>query len=107
MEIEHIGTGKDFMLHPGGGKPWDWRETGTRHSPGIQPADVRYLLDRGAQTVILSAGMERRLGVDPATIALLEDRGVPYHVAETREAVERYNLAAATEAVGGLFHSTC
>jgi hypothetical protein len=26
----------------------NWRETGTEHSPGIQPADVQELLDRGA-----------------------------------------------------------
>jgi len=40
MEIEKIGTGKDFKLYPGGGREWDWNETGTRHSPGIQPADM-------------------------------------------------------------------
>ncbi|RRS00502.1 Mth938-like domain-containing protein [Glycomyces terrestris] len=105
MEVDGLGTGKDFMLHPGGGRPWDWRESGTEHSPGIQPADVQYLIDNGAESIVLSLGMERRLEVDPATVALLERLGVPYRTAETREAVELYN--ADPGRVGGLFHSTC
>jgi hypothetical protein len=44
MGVEGIGAGKDFKLYPGGGREWDWNETGTRHSPGIQPADVEELL---------------------------------------------------------------
>jgi hypothetical protein len=107
MEVEGLGTGKDFKLHPGGGRPWDWSETGTRHSPGIQPADVEELLHHGAVTVVLSQGMELRLEVDPRTLAFLEERGVAVHVAETLEAVRLYNELAASQPVGGLFHSTC
>lgn len=40
IEVEGLGTGKDWKLYPGGGREWDWRETGTEHRPGIQPADV-------------------------------------------------------------------
>jgi hypothetical protein len=107
MEVDGLGLGKDFMLHPGGGRPWDWSETGTRHSPGIQPADVEELLGQGATVVVLSRGMQLQLQVDPRTLALLEERGVPVHVAETTEAVRIYNDLAAREPVGGLFHSTC
>ena len=35
-----VGTFKDCKLWPNGGRKWDWRETGTDHSPGIQPGDV-------------------------------------------------------------------
>jgi len=66
MEVEGIGAGKDFKLYPGGGREWDWNETGTRHSPGIQPADAEELLAHGATAVVLSLGMNRRLQVDPA-----------------------------------------
>ena len=52
MEVERLGAGKDFKLYPGGGRAWDWAETGTMHSPGIQPADVEDLLARGATTVV-------------------------------------------------------
>jgi hypothetical protein len=107
MEIADLGIGKDFMLHPGGGKPWDWRESGTEHDPGIQPSDVQYLIDHGAETIVLSLGMERRLQIDPATITLLERLSVTYQAAETLEAVELYNQALANGSVGGLFHSTC
>ena len=107
MEIEGLGEGKDFKLYPGGGRAWDWNETGTRHSPGIQPADVAELLANGATTVVLSQGIDKQLQVDPATLALLEERSVTVHVAETRAAVALYNELAETTAVGGLFHSTC
>jgi hypothetical protein len=107
MEVAGLGTGKDFKLYPSGGREWDWNETGTRHSPGIQPADVEELLEHGATVVVLSRGMELRLEVDPATLQALDARGVAVHVAETTEAVRVYNELAATRAVGGLFHSTC
>jgi hypothetical protein len=107
MEVENLDPGKDFMLFPGGAREWDWSETGTRHTPGIQPADVEELLAAGATTVVLSLGMDLRLEVDPRTIALLEERSIAVHIAETREAVEIYNTLADSTPVGGLFHSTC
>ena len=107
MEVEGVGTGKDFKLYPGGGRPWDWRETGTRHVPGIQPADVEELLDHGARQIVLSRGMLLALRTCPETVSMLEDRGVRVFIEETRRAVERYNQLAETEPVGGLFHSTC
>ncbi|GGN71751.1 hypothetical protein GCM10010112_39340 [Actinoplanes lobatus] len=107
MTVEGLPPGKDFKLYPGGGRPWDWTETGTRHSPGIQPADVEELLANGATTVVLSRGMQMRLEVDPATLELLRNRGVTVHVAETGEAVRLYNDLAGSQPVGGLFHSTC
>ncbi len=108
MTVTGVGSGKDFKLWPGGGRAWDWRETGTQHVPGIQPADVAELLDKGSEAVVLSRGMLRMLGTCEATLVLLQDAGVDVHVAETREAVAIYNaLAARGMAVGGLFHSTC
>jgi hypothetical protein len=107
MEVEGLGAGKDFKLYPAGGRAWDWTETGTRHSPGIQPADVEELLARGAATVVLSQGMNKQLQIDPVTRRYLEQRSVTVHVAETREAVEIYNELAEGAPVAGLFHSTC
>ena len=107
MEVEGVGTGKDFKLYPGGGREWDWRETGTQHVPGIQPADVQELLDHGAEVVVLSRGMRLMLQTRRDTLALLESKGVAVHVEETASAVELYNKLRETGAVGGLFHSTC
>jgi hypothetical protein len=108
IDVEDLDVGKDFKLYPGGGRPWDWSETGTRHNPGIQPADVEELLAHGATTVVLSRGMQLQLQVDPSTVELLEQRGITVHIAETTEAVQLYNdLAANGAAVAGLFHSTC
>lgn len=108
MEIEGFGAGKDFKLYPGGARQWDWNETGTRHQPGIQPADIEELLEKGARVLVLSRGMYQQLQVCPETLRLLKEKGIRVHVKETQEAADLYNaLAAQNEAVGGLFHSTC
>jgi hypothetical protein len=107
MQVEGVGTGKDFKLYPGGGRPWNWQETGTEHVPGIQPADVKELLERGAEVVVLSRGMQLVLQTSPETLELLRERGIAVHVVETRAAVDLYNKLAKDQAVGGLFHSTC
>ena len=107
MEIEGIGQGRDFKLYPGGGREWNWRETNTHHVPGIQIADVEELLNNGAQIIVLSRGMDLVLQTAPETIAFLEEQGVPFHIEETKAAVELYNSLAEHNAVGGLFHSTC
>jgi hypothetical protein len=107
MEVEGVGVGKDFMLYPGGGRAWDWRETGTEHDPGIQPADVEEILDNGADVVVLSRGMRLALKTSPETLELLKKRGVTVYVKDTKAAVDLYNELVAEHAVGGLFHSTC
>jgi hypothetical protein len=107
MEVENLGEGKDFKLYPGGGREWDWSETGMRHSPGIQPADVEELLAHGAAAVVLSQGMDKRLQVDPATLEYLERQSVEVHIAGTLEATQIYNELAGAVPVAGLFHSTC
>jgi hypothetical protein len=38
IETEDGRAFKDAKLWPGGGREWDWAETGTSHVPGIQPA---------------------------------------------------------------------
>ncbi|MEV4136337.1 Mth938-like domain-containing protein [Dactylosporangium sp. NPDC049742] len=107
LEVEGVGVVKDLKAWPGGGRAWDWGETGTRHSPGVQVADVEELLEHGATVVVLSLGMDEQLGVPDATVDALEARGIEVHVAETREAIDVYNSLVGSAAVGGLFHSTC
>lgn len=104
----NLPEGKDYKLWPGGGRAWDWGETGTRHKPGIQTTDVEELLEKGATEVVLSQGMEMMLGVPDATRQWLEAKGVKVHIAETKKAVEIFNQKADEGVkVGGLFHSTC
>lgn len=108
IEVEGLGRARDIKLWPGGGRPWDWRETGTHHVPGVQIADVEELLDHRCEVVVLSRGMQLRLEVSTQTLDFLEKRKVDCRIAETRSAVGLYNdLAARGERVGGLFHSTC
>jgi hypothetical protein len=98
---------KDVKLFPGGAREWDWRESGTRHKPGIQPADVSELVQKGASTIILSIGVESLLQVMPETLTYLEDNNVNVHVLPTPQAVSVYNELAEFEPVGALIHSTC
>jgi hypothetical protein len=102
------GQFKDAKLFPGGAREWDWSETGTSHEPGIQPADVEELLDRGATVVVLSQGFRERLQVCRETLRKLEERKVAVYVEQTGEAVRLYNeLSKENEKVGALVHSTC
>jgi hypothetical protein len=98
---------RDAKLFPGGSREWDWRETQTRHKPGIQIADVRDLLEHGAKVVVLSRGMAECLQVPSETLEFLEHRQIPVHVLPTQHAVALYNKLAQTKHVGGLFHTTC
>lgn len=102
------GSFRDAKLWPGGGRDWDWNETGTHHSPGVQVDDVQELLDHGARVVVLSRGQQGRLGVPEDTLEALREQGALVEVHRTRAAVDRVNeLVEAGRAVGALLHSTC
>jgi len=76
MEIEGLGNGRDFKLFPGGGRSWDWSETGTHHVPGIQIADLEELIDHGSRVVVLSRGMELALQTCPNALQYLREKGI-------------------------------
>ena len=108
IEAEGLGTVRDVKLWPGGGRAWDWSETGTHHVPGIQVGDVEELVKHGSRLVVLTRGMELMLHTCPETIDFLRKQGIQFRIAETNDAARIYNeLASAGEEVGGLFHSTC
>jgi hypothetical protein len=99
---------RDAKLWPGGGRAWDWNETGTRHRPGIQPADLAELLEHGSEIVVLSRGRQVRLETSPAAMALLEDRDIAFIRKETSAAIDEYNrLVDAGRRVAALLHTTC
>jgi len=108
IEVAGVGPGKDWKIWPGGGRGWDWSEHDTGHRRGIQPGDVRELIDRGCQVVILTTGRLGRLKVPLDTIELLEGKGIKVLVANTAKGIDLYNeYARSGVAVGGLFHTTC
>jgi hypothetical protein len=106
IEVEGHPSFKDAKIFPGGAREWDWRETRTRHVPGIQPADVQELIEHGARAVVLSTGIWQ-LQVCPETLELLAENEIPVEVLQTEHAVERFNVLRENMPVGGLFHSTC
>src|SRR5687767_1929181 len=107
IEVQGYPTFKDVKVFPGGAREWDWGETGTRHVPGIQPADVQELLEHGTRAVVLSTGIWQRLRVCPETLELLAKNGIHVEVLQSEAAVERFNVLRENTLVGGLFHSTC
>lgn len=99
---------KDCKLWPGGGREWNWDETGTHHSPGIQPADIDEVLAQDVEVVVLACGVFGQLGITAETESLLREHGITYHIKKTKQAVALFNkLAQDGKRVGGLFHSTC
>ncbi len=98
---------KDAKLYPGGARPWDWNETGTQHSPGIQSADLEELVEHGAEVVVLSRGRQGRLEVTPEAQRYLQDQGVEVEIHRTPEAIQRYNELRRERPTGALIHSTC
>jgi hypothetical protein len=91
IEVEGYAPFKDAKIFPGGAREWDWRETGTRHVPGIQPADIEELIAHGAKAVVLSKGIWERLEVCTETLALLASRGIEANPANRgrRNALQR------------------
>ncbi|WP_228282279.1 Mth938-like domain-containing protein [Rubrobacter tropicus] len=100
-------TFKDAKLFPGGAREWDWNETGTRHEPGVGPADVEELLEHGATTVVPGTGFYGKLRVRGETLDALKERGVAARALPTEEAVAAYNELREKGPMGALIHSTC
>ena len=107
IEVEGFGTFKDAKLWPGGARAWDWNETGTRHSPGIQQADLAEILSAGVEVVVLTRGMSGMLGVPEEIVSWLGARGIEVVVERTEAAAQRYAAFRSDRRVGGLFHTTC
>jgi len=108
LDVEGLGELRDAKLWPGGGREWDWTETGTQHHPGIQPGDVYELLEHGPDVIVLSRGRELRLETMSETLHELEERGIRVVWQETGDAIDAYNeLAAEGARVAALLHSTC
>jgi hypothetical protein len=107
IEVEGFSPFKDAKVFPGGAREWDWSETGTRHVPGIQPADIDELIEHGASVIVLSRGMWQRLRVSPETLQALVKKGIEAEILQTEAAAKRFNELRETLPVGGLFHSTC
>lgn len=99
---------RDCKIWPGGAAEWNWNETGTHHTPGIQPADILEILAYDPEVMILTRGVLRRLKICPETEQLLNSADVEWHFIETRQAVRLYrNLIGQGKRVGGVFHTTC
>ena len=94
-------------MFPSGCREWNWHETGTQHSPGIQYSDVQELIENGAKIIVLSLGVLGRLKTQKGLLEKLESNEFIVHILKTKEAVRLYNELSKSEAVGALIHTTC
>ncbi|XP_020357538.1 mth938 domain-containing protein-like [Oncorhynchus kisutch] len=68
-----------------------------KHHPGVQPADLEEVLQKGVETLVIGQGMSEAL-----------QRGVELRVLQTVKAITEYNnLVGQGAKVGGVFPSTC
>ena len=100
-------TFRDIKLYPGGAKAWDWNETGTHHNPGIQPADVKEIVDNGAEYILLSRGRNLRLQVMEKTKEWLQSNNVEFEILPTDQVIEKCNKLRQKKSTGALIHTTC
>ncbi|XP_026185497.1 mth938 domain-containing protein isoform X1 [Mastacembelus armatus] len=109
MKVKGCATSyKDCKVWPGGSRAWDWRETGTDHYPGVQPADLEEVLKKRIDLLLIGRGMNEALQVPSTTLDFVKQRGVDVRVLQTEKAVAEYNkLVSQGAKVGGVFHSTC
>ncbi|XP_059819648.1 mth938 domain-containing protein isoform X2 [Hypanus sabinus] len=64
MKVQDCPTAyKDCKVWPGGSRPWDWRETGTDHHPGVQASDLEEIINKGIETLVIGCGMSQALQV--------------------------------------------
>lgn len=100
-------SARDLKIWPTGTKEWNWNETGTRHNPGIQPADMQEFL-HSVDIVILTRGVQSVLQVPQETVDYAVAQGKTVLIGETPVMIDVYNcLVQQGKRVGGLFHSTC
>ena len=108
LHVDGLGRYCDVKLWPGGGREWDWTETGTHHQPGTQPTDLNELLTYEPAVVVLSRGRELKLEACPETLQLLRTLDIQVIFEETSIAISKYNdLAGGDTRVAALIHSTC
>ena len=99
---------KDCKVWPGGAREWRWGETGTHHSPGIQPTDIEEILSQNVDVIVLGRGQLGKLCISAETEELLRKRGISYHVEKTRKAIALFNeMVQDGKRVGSVFNSTC
>ena len=107
IEVEGGRSFKDAKLWPGGGRAWDWKETGTRHRPGVQPADVEELLAHGAEVVVLSKGILEALQVCPKPWSSSSRGAFRRTSCRPRKRCASTARSPITSALPGLFLSNC
>ena len=99
---------KDCKIWPDGASNWDWNLTGTSHDTGIQPDDIKDILEHDIKIMVLSRGFDLKMKVSSETEELLKSLNIEYHIHDTKKAVDLYNrLFKQGKRAGGIFHSTC
>jgi hypothetical protein len=98
----------DVVLTPAGKvverqKELSRRVTGTSHL--VSAEEAAYLVELGADRLIMGTGQYGALTLSDEAKAFLDKKGCTVTLAPTPEAIEHYNSAA--QPTTGMFHLTC
>lgn len=102
-------TYKDAILNGYNSWEWDWKQTGTRHYPGIQYKDFAKAITPLTKVIILSKGFEEKLYVNESLVTKLKNSGYVVYCLDTKMAMDLYNsmVSHLKQDIILVCHSTC
>jgi len=81
-----------------------WREQGHL----LLPEDIQPVLAYSPAILVIGCGASARMKIDPATLAVLQDKGINVEILDTRRAVDRINdLLGEGVNIAAALHLTC
>lgn len=108
VEVDGFGVFKDALLLPGLAKEWRWEKPFNSHASANSVPLVEALMASGAETVIMTLGMDGVLKMPSDTLHAAAPLGPNLFIARSDKAVQRYNeLVHMGRTVAMALHSTC
>ena len=105
MVVDGEEYGDDLMICGNEINPEWIRQSGHK----LYPDDLRWLVDREPDLLIVGTGQSGRMTVTQEAKAYLDENGVNLWIGETDEAADYFNIKNEEEGeqIAGAFHLTC
>ena len=104
MSIDGKGYTTDLIIYPNGQVRSGWWR---RHGHRLLPDDLEGIDDVKPDSIIIGTGANGRMKVPRDTCRHLDTICQDVFVADTGEAVRRFNAADVSRRTVGMFHLTC
>jgi hypothetical protein len=104
ITIDGVEYTSDCLIMGDTVQPNWWRRQGHL----LSPDDIRVILEREPDTLVVGCGASSMMKIDPATDRVLEQSGIAMEAFDTRSATERFNTLSGEGAnVAAALHLTC